>query len=98
LEDEEAKMGLLVEQYKQEGSKILSKLEQRREQERGTVMQTLHQKRIEMVSIYSEAKELVVETTNDLKEHSISHFEREWRKKQDALRAEISEGRKVSEL
>jgi hypothetical protein len=91
-------MDLLVEQYKQEGSKILSNLDQRHENGKATVMQVLGQKRMEMMSIYSEAKELVLETTTDLKENSTSHFEREWRKKQEEIRAEISEGRKVSEL
>jgi hypothetical protein len=52
---------------------------------------------MEMLSIYSEAKELVLETANELKENATSQFEREWRKTQDAIRAEISEGRKVSE-
>jgi hypothetical protein len=98
LTDEEKRMDLLVEQYKQEGGKILSKLEQRHENGRAMVMQSLDHKRMEMVSVYSEAKELVLETASDLKENSASQFEREWRKRQDAIRAQISEGRKASEI
>jgi glutamine synthetase len=90
-------MDLLIKQYEQEGGKILGKLEQRHQNQRATVIQALDHKKMEMLSIYSEAKELVLETANELKENATSQFEREWRKTQDAIRAEISEGRKVSE-
>jgi len=91
-------MGLLVQQYKEEGGKIISKLEERHGKERVAIVDALNQKRAEMASMYSEAKELVIDTTTDLKENSTSQFEREWRKRQDAIREEIAEGRKVSEL
>jgi hypothetical protein len=98
LADEEDKMGLLVEQYKQGGDKILSKLEQRHGNQRVAVVDALTQRKAEMVSIYSEAKEFIHETTKDLQENSTVQFEREWRKRQEAIRDEISEGRKVSGL
>ena len=98
LADEEDKMGLLVEQYKQGGDKILSQLEQRHENQRVAIVEAMNQKRAEMVSIYSEAKEFLRETTEDLQENSTIQFEREWCKRQDAIRDEISEGRKVSGL
>lgn len=91
-------MGMLVEQYKEEGGKVLDKLEQRHENERVTVVGALNQKRAEMVSIYSEAKELILDTAKDLKENSIAQFEREWRKRQEVIRDDIAEGRKVSRL
>ncbi|KAE9381232.1 hypothetical protein N431DRAFT_490646 [Stipitochalara longipes BDJ] len=91
-------MGLLIQQYKEEGGKILSKLEERHTNERVAIVDALNQKRAEMVSMYSEAKELVMDTVKDLKENSTSQFEREWRKRQDAIREQIAEGRKVSEL
>jgi F0F1-type ATP synthase membrane subunit b/b' len=98
LADEEDKMGLLVEQYKQGGDKILSRLEQRHENQRVAVVEAINQKRAEMVSIYSEATEFLRETTESIKENTTSQFEREWRKKQDTIRDEISEGRKITEL
>ncbi len=91
-------MELLVEQYKQGGDKILSRLEQRHEDQRVAVVEAINQKRSEMVSIYSEATEFLQETTVDIKENTTIQFEREWRKKQDAIRDEISKGRKISEL
>jgi len=51
-----------------------------------------------MVSIYSEATEYLWETTESIKENTTSQFEGEWRQKQDTIRDEISEGRKISEL
>jgi hypothetical protein len=91
-------MGLLVQQYKEEGSKILIKLEERHANERVAIVDALNQKRAEMVSVYSEAKEIVMDTVKDLKENSTAQFEREWRKRQDAIREEIAAGRKFSEL
>jgi translation initiation factor 1 (eIF-1/SUI1) len=91
-------MSLLVEQYEKEGGKILSKLEQRHKNKRVAVVDELDKKRVEMVSIYSEAKELVMDTVQDITENSTAQFEREWRKRQEAIQGDISDGRKVSEI
>jgi gas vesicle protein len=96
LANEEDKAGLLVGQYKQNGSKILDNLTRKRETERATILQKLNQKKKEMVSIYTEAKEFVMETAEDLKD-SIDHFEKDWQKQQQAIQEKISEGRKLSE-
>jgi hypothetical protein len=96
LAKEEDKAGLLVSQYKQNGTKIIDNLTRKRETERATILQKLNQKKKEMVSIYAEAKEFVMETAEDLKD-SIGHFEKDWRKQQQAIHEKISEGRKLSE-
>lgn len=91
-------MGLLVQQYKEEGCKFICKLEQRHENEKKTIGKALKQKKDEMASIYSESKELIQETVDDLKKNSTAKFEREWRKRQEAIRDEIAKGRKISDL
>jgi hypothetical protein len=91
-------MGLLVEQYKQGGDKILVRLEHRHENRRVAIVEAVNQKRAEMVSIYSEATEVLRETTEGIKENTTVQFEREWGRKQDAIRDEIFEGRKISEI
>jgi len=96
LAKEEDKAGLLVGQYKKNGAKILDNLTRKRESERTAILQTLDQKKKEMASIYTEAKEFVIETAEDLKD-SIGHFEKDWRKQQQAIQEKISEGRKLSE-
>jgi hypothetical protein len=96
LAKEEDKAGLLVDQYKQNGTKILDNLTRKRETERTTILQKLDQRKKEMVSIYTEAKEFVMETAEDLKD-SIGHFEKDWRKQQQAIQEKISEGRKLSD-
>jgi hypothetical protein len=96
LAKEEDKAGLLVSQYKNNATKILDNLTRKRESERTTILQTLDQKKKEMVSIYTEAKEFVMETAEDLKD-SIGQFEKDWRKQQQAIQEKISEGRKLSE-
>lgn len=89
-------MGFIADQYKQQGGAILSNLEVRHANERAIVLEALEQKKTEMVHVYSEARVVIAETTDNLKENSTSLFEREWRKRQDAIMQEIADGRKLS--
>ncbi len=90
-------MGLLVEQYKDNGAKILDNLAKKREGERANILRKLNAKKKEMTEIYREGKEFVLVTTDELKETPVSHFEKGWRQRQDEIRKQISEGRKISE-
>ncbi|PVH85783.1 hypothetical protein DL98DRAFT_568089 [Cadophora sp. DSE1049] len=97
LSSEEDKMDLLVDQYKENGTKLLDSLQKKRENERGTLFRNLDQKKSEMAAVFGESKDAIMETEESLREHSTSHFEREWRRKQNAIRKQISGGRKPTE-
>ncbi len=97
LSDEEDRMDLMVEQYRENGTKIMDNLTKKRSQERAIIMQTLEGKKQETTSIYTDAKSFVQHNIDDLKDNQVLRFEKLWRKQQDEVRNQISEGRKVSE-
>ncbi|KAH7417390.1 hypothetical protein BKA64DRAFT_299623 [Cadophora sp. MPI-SDFR-AT-0126] len=97
LSSEEDKMDLLVDQYKGNGTKLLDSLQKKRENERETLFRNLDQKKSEMAAVFGESKDVIMGTEKSVREYSTSHFEREWRRKQNAIRKRISGGRKSRE-
>ena len=97
LSSEEDKMDLLVDQFKENGTKLLDSLQKKRENEKRTLFRNLDQKKSDMAAVFGEAKDVIMETEESLREHSTSHFEREWRRKQSAIHKQISGGRKSAE-
>lgn len=89
-------MELMVEQYRENGTKIVDSLTKNRTDERLAILKGLNGKKEEMANIYTEAKDLIQETTDDLKENQVNRFEKMWRKQQDEVRKQISEGRNIS--
>ncbi len=91
-------MDLMVEQYRENGTKIVDKLTKKRSQERAIIMQSLDSKKQETTAIYTDTKGYVQQNIDDLKENQVLRFEKVWRKQQNEVQKQISEGRKVSEL
>lgn len=90
-------MGLMVEQYRKNAAKIMDKLTTKRNDERAKILRSLNGKKQEMTNVYTEAKGFIQESADDIKENQVTRFEKIWRKQQDDLRKQISDGRKVSE-
>lgn len=90
-------MELMVEQYRKNGGKIMENLTTKRNDERTKILQSLDSKKQEMTTVYTEAKGFIQESADDLKENQVTRFEKVWRKQQDDVRKQISDGRKVSE-
>lgn len=86
-------MGLMVDQYHENGTKILDDLSKKRDAEKSNKRRYLEHKKKQMVRVYSDAKNLVVETTTELKENSITGFEEAWRKQQREVQRSIAGGR-----
>ena len=61
-------MGLLVDQYKENGTKILDHLSEKRDAEKAEILENLRQKKKEMISTYSEAKVFVDIDRNRIEE------------------------------
>lgn len=97
LSDEEDKMDLLVREYDENGSKLVDNLIKKRELDRATIGSNLDGKKAEMMKVYSEAKDFVMDTAKDLKDAPTSRFEKEWHKRQDSIRKNIANGRVVSD-
>ena len=96
LAKEEDVMGLLVDQYKENGTKILDHLREKRDTEKAEILENLGQKKKEMISTYSEAKEFVDMTETELKDNSITAFDKEWRKRQEDIQRKISASSRLS--
>ncbi|KAF4631721.1 hypothetical protein G7Y89_g6408 [Cudoniella acicularis] len=94
LSNEEDKMELLIDQYKENGTKVLDKLTQKRVEEKSTMRRILQQKKKNMISAYTEAKKSISKTAEKLKEAPIALFEKEWRSRQNSIRDRISKARK----
>lgn len=94
LSGQEEKMDLLVEQYKDNGTKLLDSVVEKREDERAAISDKLDKKKSEMASAYSEAKDVIMETAESLRENPTIGFENEWRNNQEGIRKKITEGRK----
>lgn len=96
LAGQEEKMDLLVEQYKDYGTKILDSEVEKREDMRAVISDKFDKKKSEMVSAYSEAKDVIMETAESLRENPTIRFEKEWRKNQEGIRKQIAERRKTA--
>lgn len=90
-------MGLMVEQYRDNGSRIVDNLSKKHDSERTHTLQSLDRKKQEMMSVYTEAKGETQKVADDLKGHQVNRFEKGWSKQQAEITKQISEGRKISE-
>ncbi|CZT49848.1 uncharacterized protein RSE6_10744 [Rhynchosporium secalis] len=97
LVGEEDRMDLLVDQYKENGTKMLDNLKKKREVQRGVINRNLKQKKTELASVYAESRGEVMKTEQSMREESTSDFEVNWRRNQNAIRKKISDCRKSSE-
>ncbi|EKD13605.1 uncharacterized protein L3040_009015 [Drepanopeziza brunnea f. sp. 'multigermtubi'] len=93
LSAEEDKMALLVTHYQENGTKILDGIVKKREGERQTMCNNLEAKRAEMATAYSEARDIAMQSVDDLQENATSHFEKGWRQRQESIRKTIRQGR-----
>lgn len=90
-------MGLMVEQYRDNGTRIVDNLSKKRDQERTNVIQALDGKKQDMMSVYTDAKGSLQTAADDLKGVQINRFEKSWSKQQADIRKQIFEGRNISE-
>ncbi|KAH8657563.1 hypothetical protein BGZ60DRAFT_434519 [Tricladium varicosporioides] len=89
LSDEEDKMGLLVNQYKENGTKVLDTMTQKRAEEKLSMRRVLQDKKNSIMYTYNEAKKSISRTAEKLKEAPINLFEKEWRNRQSYIRDRI---------
>jgi hypothetical protein len=92
LADEEDKMGLLVEEYKDNGTKILDNLAQKRAEEKSKMLHSLEQKKNAMVTTYTVAKESISKAVEKLKQRPLGRVDKDWGKKQDLIREKMGPG------
>jgi hypothetical protein len=95
LAKEEDLMGLLVNQYKENGGKLLAHMTERRAEEKAKIVANLEQQKKTMIGVYGEAKIFVDDSEKSLKSSSLLKFQEQWRKEQEGIQRRIDEGRKA---
>ncbi len=65
-------MGLLVDQYQENGSNIVQNLARKSEVKKSYITKEIQKKKTEMLSVYSEAGAFVEGTVSELMENSMS--------------------------
>lgn len=88
-------MGLLVTQYKENGSTLMGHLVGQRDKEKARIVADLEQQKKEMVCVYDEAKTFVNDAEKALKSSALHIFEKQWRKEQEDIQRMIDAGRKA---
>ena len=88
-------MGLIVRQYKENGSKYLDMMIETRDKEKSQITTNLNQQKEQMAAVYEAAKTLVNDVETNLKSSAIIKVEHQWRREQDAIQRRIDEGRKM---
>ncbi|EPQ64551.1 hypothetical protein BGT96224_100 [Blumeria graminis f. sp. tritici 96224] len=93
LVQEEDRMSLLVNQYKENGGKIINKLSIDHTRERDSIMRCLDAKIDEILRDQSAAQFTFLEHNERIKKSALSTIEENWEKRQDDIQIAISEGR-----
>lgn len=84
-------MGLAVDEYKENGTKMLDDLAEDRADERSQMALDLEQKKKVVMATYAATKESISKTVAKLDQRPLKQINRDWVKKQDAIRAQIEE-------
>ncbi|RDL40039.1 uncharacterized protein BP5553_00018 [Venustampulla echinocandica] len=90
LSGEEDRIGLLVGQYKENGGRISNDAIEMRAQVKANMLNSLKAKKDSMIIAYAGAKDSIIKIKEDLKEQPVCAFEKDWQRKQDLVREEIS--------
>ena len=86
--------GLVVDQYKDGGSKLLDHHLQIRNSQKDFMRKEVERKKQELVQIYTDAKEFVDKSNADIHGGPVSTFSKQWKKDQDSVQNKITESRR----
>ncbi len=84
-------MELLVNQYQENSCKIVQNVVRKREVGKSRIAKELQEKKSEMLSIYSEAREFIEGTASELKKNPMSLVEKEWHTKQENIKKAMAD-------
>ncbi|KAG9243132.1 hypothetical protein BJ878DRAFT_133318 [Calycina marina] len=96
LSNEEDVVGLLVDQYKDGGAKILGSHIQGRDAQKVNMQSQINHKRRKLVKIYGDARSGVEKRKTAIEKSTVTRFEKIWKQEQDSLQTKISQRRRSS--
>jgi hypothetical protein len=88
---------MLVDQYEENGNKLLSGLIQNRDLQKAQIEWKVGNRRQELIKIYDDAKEFVDQTKENAEVSNVADFEKQWRKDQDEIQRKMDEARQMLE-
>jgi restriction endonuclease S subunit len=92
LADEEDKMDLLVEEYKENGAKILDNISQKRAEERSKMLESLEEKKNTMITVYAATRKSISSSMGKLKQRPVGPLAKDWQTEQDFIRDKVGQG------
>ena len=87
-------MGLLVDQYKDGGMKILDNHTQVRINQKVQMGNDISEKRLELAQVYTNARISVENRKRDNARLPVNNFEKQWHKEQEVVQAKLSQRRR----
>ncbi|KAM3077555.1 hypothetical protein ACMFMG_006892 [Clarireedia jacksonii] len=96
VHEEDASM-LIVQQYDDNGTRIIEGLARKRDDEKKKIQQALNGRTNDMVKMCSEASEFMREVQEGLKSSHAEDYEQAWRKRQEDIQKRIMAGRHATE-
>jgi hypothetical protein len=97
LANEEDASMLIVQQYDDNGARIIDGLAKGRDEEKARIQQALNRRTNDMAKMCSEASEFMREVQESLKSSPAEDYEQAWRKRQEAIQKRITAGRYAAE-
>lgn len=85
-------MDLVVKQYDENGTVVIDKLLQKREGEKDTIIEGLESKSTIMKHVWSKAREFIGDQAREVKDHPVTGFEKNWRKRQAEIQKLMNDG------
>jgi len=85
-------MGLLVEEYKENGTKVLDNLAQKRAGEKSKMRHNLTEKKKAIVTNYTATRSSISKLVEQLKQRPLTRVDKEWCSKQNLIREQMDQG------
>jgi len=88
-------MDLLVDEYKENGAKILDGITQKRAREKSKMTNSLEEKKGFMLKAYTATRKSISSTIERLKQQPTGLLARSWRTEQEFIREKMGQGSSV---
>jgi F0F1-type ATP synthase gamma subunit len=85
-------MDLLVEEYKENGAKVLDNIAQKRAEEKTKMLESLEEKKNTMIIVYAATRKSISSTVGKLKQRSVGPLAKDWQTEQDFIREKVGQG------
>lgn len=84
-------VGLLVDQYKDGGMKLLDNHTKLRSSQKINMGNDIIETRLQLAKIYTSAKDSVEKMKHDIARSPVSNFEKQWKKEQESIQVKLSQ-------